>query len=155
MATIAELTEHHLQNGTVDPYDLAARIIPEVNPEELVPLLAAHIGHIIRNRTRDNERAAFRATVASNETAVVVARPDTGPDFRLLAAERFAMGNGEKVQWLKATADDHRARIVYLSKMRDGIDDSIEQHRDALRIIETAGVNTLEEALALAPAAAA
>jgi len=155
MTTITELIEQQLDNGTThDPYRIAANIITAVNPAELVPLLADHIAHIIRHRTRENERAAYRTTLTRTTAATPTPAATTTPDFRALAAERFSMGNGENVRWMEATVDDHLARIAYLTKMRNGIDDTIERHRAAVHLIQSAGVTTLEQALATDAAAA-
>ena len=36
-------------------------------------------------------------------------------------------------------------RVAYLEKIRDGIDQTIDRHREAIRLIEQAGVTCLAE----------
>lgn len=49
------------------------------------------------------------------------------------------------VTWAKATVQDHRDRIAYLNKLRNGIRRSVGKHAEAIEVITKAGVSCLAE----------
>jgi hypothetical protein len=59
-------------------------------------------------------------------------------------SEVFYTGS-EWVRWGEATIADHRARVDYLTRKRDGIDATIRRHLDTIDTLTAAGVSSLEE----------
>ena len=90
-----------------------------------------------RDVTRRAEVAAFAHDIA--------ARPAPATITANLAGLRFALGKRESVQWLDATVEDHRQRIALLSRIRAGIDQTVQRHEEAVRQITEAGVTCLRD----------
>lgn len=62
-----------------------------------------------------------------------------------LVAGSFALGDGRRVSWGEATVEQHRERIAYLAKLRDGYNVTISQHESAIALIVKNGVSCLSE----------
>lgn len=136
IATLIALEPH----GT--PEAIASRVIDRVTKADLIPLIAAEVAHAQRAQARGTERAAFRETFAASTSKPPRAVPE---GLRSLFATPFRLGDGSEVNWLTATVDDHRQRIDHLSKIREGLDRTIDQHREAIAIIESAGARCLAD----------
>lgn len=95
---------------------------------------------------RDECRRRYRTAVHALEGQ---SSPDTHSSSALGAraaylAERFYNGT-EYVEWGAATVEDHLARIAYLTTLRDGIDNTIARHEEAITRIASAGATCLDD----------
>lgn len=138
---------------TAAPGDLAQRVLRLVSKDDLEPLLVEHLTRIQRDRTRETERMTFRKLIDREFTEPIkmTAVDDEPASLTLsrLAKERFALSDGTVVDWLKATTDDHLARISYLrsiqARYNQGVNDTVRRHERAIEVIEAAGVACLDE----------
>lgn len=151
---LQEAIEKVIEDGpTASPSDLAHQVMQLVSKDALEPLLVEHLTRVQRDRTRETERMTFRKLM-DREFGEPVCMP-SGYDepashtLSRLAKERFALADGTVVDWLKATADDHLARISYLrsiqARYNQGVDETVRRHERAIEAIESAGVTCLEE----------
>jgi len=130
-------------NPTGDPKKMAVALIAKLSKPELVQLLADEIAGEQRLLTLSSEKSAFaREFLSRPET---VGTEAVAKAFKELAGTRFSLGAGLQVEWMEATVEDHRARIAYLAKLRNGIDETISRHQAAIDAIEEAGVSCLRE----------
>ena len=137
---------------TAPTADLAIAVLCRVDKDDLAPLLIDHLTRIQRERTRENERAAFRELSERNFSEPFTMPTSPGEaemTLSRLARERFALADGSVVDWLKATREAHEARISYLKAIQRqynaGIEDTIKRHEDAIALIEANGVTCLAE----------
>lgn len=139
---IAYLVE---QDPHGNPTVLAERVLARSTKADLLPLVAAEVQAEQRHRVRQVERRAFREVFEQASASTAERRASIAPGLRRLFDTPFALGDGSRVDWLKATADEHRQRIASLAKIRDGLDRTIVQHEEAVRMIEGAGVHCLAD----------
>lgn len=140
--SIYETIRKEAEASDADPADLAADIVAKVTKADLVPLVEAEIRSTRRHTARGQERKAFREAFNASKEKPARVIPE---GLRSLFATPFALGDGTEVNWLLATSDQHRERIAKLSKLRDGLDRTISQHREAVTLIEEAGVSCLAD----------
>lgn len=57
----------------------------------------------------------------------------------------FALGDGRKTTWGKATIQEHKQRITLLTKNATGVIETAARHRAAIKMIQSAGVSCLNE----------
>jgi hypothetical protein len=134
---------------------LVARLYGAATKAELRPLLQQEVEHQVRMlRNLPAERSAGRQLMdlsdeVKAETRDFAARMsgDGYKHVRKLLRESFALGDGQRVAWGEATAEQHEQRIAFLAKQRDGLAATMERHRRALEIIRAAGASCLGEAL--------
>lgn len=130
-----------------DPRKLAREVLKQLPQTELIKILA----HLVVNEQRlvvlAQEREVFESFV--NRTATSLARKrimDSSADsFRALLQSPFAIGDGQKVTWGQATIEQHQRRVMYLQKLRDGIDRTIEQHQAAIALLESSAASCLDD----------
>ena len=144
MQTINEVI-HKTATGdpTGDPAVLARKLLLEIDNDLLVEMISEAIAGEQRALTRIVERTAFKAFFASPTNDIVAAQ--SNDSLRAIFSRTFSLGTGEAVAWGAATVDQHRQRIAMLQRMRDGIDATIYQHEEAIRVITEAGVTSLDE----------
>jgi hypothetical protein len=124
-----------------DPRELAEQLLGELaDDDDLLDVLAHDIAFAQRSAVRTVESNAFRTKIGEPVTL----EPAT-PAFRALMERGFKLGDGTRVVWADATVPQHAQRVAYLEKIRDGIDQTIDRHREAIRLIEQAGVTCLAE----------
>lgn len=123
-----------------DARELARRWVQTIGTEHLIDAIAREIAHYQRSSVRDAERAAFRSKLASGLSQPLDLEP-----FRQLLGSRFALGDGFRVAWGRATVEQHWQRIEMLRKIRAGIDATIERHVAAIELIEKHGVTCLAD----------
>ena len=87
--------------------------------EVLWPLLVGYCATVERGRVRAVEHRAGRIATRTAEREA-------------LLAETFALPDGRRVAWGAATVADHEERMAMLTALRDGIDGTIERHRQAI-----------------------
>lgn len=97
----------------------------------VLPLVVAEANHQRRHRSRAVERRVERG--GQDRDPVDVAK-DRGEWLK----QQIALGDGRVISWADATVDDHEARIAYLTRLRDGIDRTIQRHRAAVAMIQAA-----------------
>lgn len=123
--------------------DLAEALLAKLTKRELLPLLVERVQNIRRNIVRGIEADAFKALVGDeSRTAAVVA---TSERFDALFKAGFSLGDGFMRRWGEATVAEHHCRIAFLSGQVDGLNRTIQRHRDAIEVIEGAGVTCLNE----------
>jgi hypothetical protein len=101
----------------------------------LLPVMAGAVGQQRRSEVRLVERRVFPRSarrVLGAASDVVTMRSE-------LVGASFALGDGRLVEWLKATVDEHLARIAYLQKFVAGIDTTIAAHQEAIARIQKFG----------------
>lgn len=103
----------------------------------LLPVIANAVRLVVRDGTREAERAVFSPEANSAE-----ATSATRTGF---LANTFALPDGRWVTWGEATIADHAARIEYLEKLRGGIELTIGRHRDTIERLTGAGASCLNE----------
>lgn len=62
-----------------------------------------------------------------------------------LLATVFALGDGRKTTWGEATVAEHQQRIAMLTKNAAGVVETAGRHRQAIRMIQDAGVDCLAD----------
>ncbi len=111
-------------------------------------------GPLVRNECRRSIRSDVRAhenSPSDHGTSDTQERRVAGGINRAeYLADRFCIGRGKHVVWGEATVQDHRDRIAFLASLRNGIDNTIARHAEAIDIIEAAGVSCLNDVLAVA-----
>lgn len=128
---------------TGDPKALASRLYRRLGRAEIVSLLAAEIAHEQRGCARATEVAAFRGAFTTKLTDPAAKGDESA--FAALFGTRFALGDGTEATWDKATIEQHEQRIAMLEKLRNGLDRTIQRHRDAVAILRSTGARCLAE----------
>ncbi len=136
--------ELHDRLVTGDPATTADKITDDLDlslraREYLWPLITNECERIERERVRSVEAESWGKVRRNGRPASVLA------DRAKLFAETFPLGDGTRVSWGDATADDHRKRIAMLERLHNGIAATIGRHVEALELIEAAGVRCLNE----------
>lgn len=151
MTTLYEtIRDAAAKNPEASPTEIAKQLLKRLSHEELVNLLANEIARFQRNDTRGIERRVFGkmanlVPLISNERQPLSRRIVSNDLSALqpLLPKRFVLQGGVRVSWAEATTEQHRMRIEFLEKRRDGINTTISQHENAIEIIEAAGVECL------------
>lgn len=130
--------------ATGDPVTTAEKIAIDLDlnlraREYLWPLIANECDRIERQRVLGVETESWAKVRRNGRPASVLA------DRAKLLAETFSLGDGTRVSWGDATADDHRKRIAMLDRIYTGIGATIGRHVEALELIEAANVHCLNE----------
>lgn len=108
----------------------------------LLPVVTDGARQLLRNDVRVIERAAFPRS-ARRELGEIV---QSGLERKRLLDATFIVNDGRApVRWGEATIEDHQARIDMLAKMRNGIDDTISRHQEAIALIQANGVRCLND----------
>lgn len=94
---------------------------------------------------RNEERIVERRARVSGPVVDGVADHDQVQNRKALVSGSFALGDGRRVSWGLATVDEHRERIAYLSKLRDGYNVTIRKHEDVIALILAHGVTCWAE----------
>lgn len=126
-----------------EPVELATALLERIPREELTDLVAEEIRQMQRTLARLHEREAFGALFsapAKDRPAVASA-----PAFRRLFAEEFHVGDGTKTTWGKATIDQHRFRVQFLTHQIDGLTATRSRHEWAVQMLEATGAECLED----------
>lgn len=128
------------EHWTGAPTETAARILLalKVNKEAARILLP-----VVADRVRDEARNTTRKLEAATNVAAIQTAPAEQRDKFL--SERFPVEDGRFVTWGEATIEDHHSRIALLTKIRNGIDDTIERHEAALKLLAEHGADCLNE----------
>jgi hypothetical protein len=147
--------KHEIRQAcTGDPKADARRLFRALSvPKEWADLFRVLVVDEFRDAARQQVLAAERGQ-NNPETHGRHAPPaaDIPNDRTRYLSERFYNG-AVYVVWGEATLTDHQCRIEYLSLMRDGIEATIDRHREAVAEIVAAGVTCLNDLDALAGAA--
>lgn len=148
MSSLSDLFDR-LDLAESTPHDATAALVADLKlnarqREFLAPLVLAWCCNIERHRVRHVEhRAELQLLRGDNQRAGVVVNRTT--ERQALMIETFTLGNGQRVAWGSATAQDHRDRVAYLCKLRDGYQSTIDRHLAAIEAIEAAGVTCLAQ----------
>jgi hypothetical protein len=127
----------------LDAAEVAAKMMDEIERPQMIAALAGEVANVRRNRTRGVERTAFSQFVGIDHR--IETSPEMIANLRRVFAERFSLGSHEWVEWGKATIEQHKLRIAMLERIRGGIDETIERHREAIRLIEAHNATCLDE----------
>lgn len=141
--TIRDVIRQEAESAiNTDPLTVAAAVLAKVTKADLLDLLAEEVKAVQRAAARSTERRAFRDVFIKT---VDRPRAQVSDGLRSLFATPFHLGNGEEVNWLTASVEQHRQRIEHLSKIRAGLDRTIAQHEEAITLIEQAGASCLAD----------
>src|SRR5579885_3454961 len=138
---LRELVE---QNPDRDEWSLAKRALKTVDVDDLVEVIAEEIVHLRRRIVASREKEQLDKVFAAakgrgrNVTPLPLPRPS-------VFEETFRIGDGRRVEWGKATADEHDECAAFLEKMAHSTLATARRHRDAAAAIRAAGVKCLEE----------
>lgn len=138
---LRELVE---QNPDRDERSLAKRALKVVDTDDLVEVIAEEIAHVRRALVARQEKQQLDEIFAAAKSRgrkivpIPVARS-------AVFEETFRLGDGRRVEWGKATAEEHEARASFLEKMANSTLATAKRHRDAAAAIRSAGVQCLEE----------
>lgn len=153
MSTLHELIRDHEQDS---PEDTAAAVCAAVSlPAKWRDLFFDLLRDECRRNMRQDTRRAEAISAAGGHGShdphgSTAPGPEIDRDDYL--SHRFY--NGDRyVLWGDATVDDHRGRIDFLSKLRNGIDETIERHQEAIDLLVATGARCLNEATTTAVAA--
>lgn len=128
-----------------DPHDIAKRIRKKVPEDDILRLIAREVEWSQRrlvHRAEEQTMAAFRSRFSGRPLPPL----SIDPGLRALFRTSFRLGDGAgAVVWGDATIEDHTQRIAFLSKQRDGIDQTIGRHLAAIELIREAGVTCLND----------
>lgn len=146
------------QDPSLSDEQISQSIFERVRKAELLPLLTAEVRRQRRSIVLPEEReffAKFAETKVNPERHEVKRAEVSAAWLRAgaLLRKQFALGDGERVEWGRATVQQHEARIAYLTKMRDGIGATITEHRNAIALIQESGVECLDDVFASEAAA--
>lgn len=141
--TLSELF-HEFAQLTDDVPQIASSICGRLQLDRLQaavlwPVILEQCRTIARNSTRRLEQATKPQRVGR-------AADPTGDRLRCMK-ETFTTGDGRRVYWGEATIADHQMRIDYLARMRDGIDNTVQRHREAIQQLKASGASCLNELL--------
>jgi hypothetical protein len=146
------------ENPGVPDGALARHVADTAGEPALMSFALERIEHVIRGERRKRTRqveiantaghveysgrwSAVDALLEEYRKAVIVDWTN-----ELLAAE-FALGDGVRVTWGNATAQQHATRIVLLRQNVRGNLDTIQRHEAAIAAITEKGVASLSEAV--------
>ena len=129
---------------TDDVVQIASAICTQLR---LTPMQRSILWGIILDACRNMERSRVRRVeqVASPQRAG--RQVDPTAERAQLMEQTFSLGDGRRVLWGEATIADHEARIDFLSKKRDGLDDTIQRHRGVVEQLRATGASCLNELL--------
>jgi hypothetical protein len=104
----------------------------------LTPLVTDEVRRLRRTQTRRIEQHSFpRPSMVGESTLAERAR---------LLRKTFSIpGTGRRVEWGKATVEDHRTRIAWIENHIGTLRETIARHEWAIKMIEEAGVTCLNE----------
>jgi hypothetical protein len=145
---IRKMVRTHMED---DPRDLADRLLSETDHETLRDALARAIDHEQRDFRRAVERRAFNGGRLRTYVSPDVVRESLGvaaahhDGWAALLRTSFRLGDGAAVTWGQATVEQHRLRIEFLERMRAGISATIDQHNEAIALIEESEAQCLDE----------
>lgn len=131
------------ENPDAESLELARAILDDNDRDVLITALVEEIEKVRRNRVRGVERTAFAQFFKSAQP--IDNPPEVLTELRRVFSERFSLGGGIDVLWGKATIEQHRLRIAMLTRLRSGIDQTIERHVEAIRLIEAHNATCLDE----------
>ena len=149
MSAIRKLIDEH-QTGDPDETCKAvmdATGIAKKHRDLFWPLLRDECRRLARTAVRDAERGDINDSHPDpghtpGDTHSALAGVGVRADF---LNKRIYTGNGNYVLWGEATVEDHQSRVAYLASLRNGIDDTIQLHVEAMELIEAAGVTCLND----------
>ena len=133
-----------------------ARDILRDHPDWALQLVAERIESVRRSDVHALERRVantVKLSVARIGSSTARNTKLTQDHLAALLQRSFRLGNGVSVRWGDATVDQHEKRIAMLSRQRDGIENSVRLHQDAVNRLRKSGAACLFE-LAQQPNAA-
>lgn len=131
-----------------EPMDVARRLYGSLTKTQLLPALASEIADAQRALVRHHERAAFAAYAGGAKSASSPSK-QTIAEYRCvldrLRGQTFALGDGTRIQWEKATIAQHEQRIAMLKAQVAGKQETIRKHEEVVSLLRGAGANCLED----------
>lgn len=154
-----EQQEREAREHGFDSYEAWQTEIKETKRKESADFHARENGyedaaHMWREIERQNvERYARRREETRRRMEEALAPIRAALEFTEAFLEsEFATGDGRRVTWGDATADDHVKRIEWMTARIEGMEQDVDLHLRVLRVIEESGVRTLREAREGVPA---
>lgn len=147
MSALRDLYLPELSEHDAAVHALKALKVPESARSVLLPLVVRDVQLFRRVGSHSIEQ---HVPIPSKQNS----DPKTSPLLRAeLLSETFALGDGRRVRWGEATAQDHQDRIDFLTKQIRGTQQTIGRHAAAIELISTANVSCLDEVTVEAVAA--
>jgi hypothetical protein len=129
---------------SVEERVLAMRLVVELHTSGrcnlLVPLLTDEIRRLRRRHTLRVERGVKLASDA----------PAADGGWLQLLEEGFATVDGRFVTWGEATVEDHESRLEWLRGQVAALNEDVDRHEQAIKLIREHGVTCLAEVEAAA-----
>lgn len=139
MTTVYERLRATVKAGAT-PEQAADRVLAAMRKADLAklvrPLLVNEARRYARHETLVIEQEVDRR-IADGEDPISVRRK--------LSESTFPLPGRGRVNWLDATADDHRQRASWQRQLAHACDSDAERHEAAAAAIEAAGVTCLRE----------
>lgn len=150
MTGYEEIAEAVGDRWDMDPKELAPLLIDVVGRDGLLFALSSVIFTMQRDRARKVENEVFRAATATTVPAGIglgrqVKLDAVRAQFAPLFKTQIAVGDGHTVTWGSATVAQHQMRIAMLEGKIGGLALTVQRHKMAISLIESAGVTCLEE----------
>lgn len=141
--------------ATNDAGQIARGLVRKLSAAHILELLTSAVRTAMRTEVRGIEAVAFRERITRQALLVkpIAFDANASAAVQQLLRARFECGRGRSVSWGDATVEDHRARIGLLAAQRDGLNETIARHEEAIRTIQECGVVCLNDVGAMEVAA--
>lgn len=129
----------------------AAYLLDYGERELVLYIIRKHLEHMERENVRKLEASILPALklVANGrplEARQVSVLPRQVPDeLRKLMRERFALGDGLRIEWGEATAEQHEQRAEFFERAISGHTTSMRRHLQAAEVLRSTGARCLNE----------
>lgn len=147
------------KHPNVEATALAKTAIQKV-PKLLIPVIAQEIEHVRRMGEREIEHKTLRPFLqkvkASNGTHAITgkapAKLSISPAILQAMKNRIRIGDGKKVLFGEMTIEQHLKRIAFLTTQRNGINNTINLHEEAISILQKRKKKCMNDVVASIPA---
>lgn len=132
----------------MDSLRIAELVLAELDQAGLLMLLVNEIDDLKREATKQMEHAAFASALREQFAAGDIPAPIAGSSSEAFAAlfdKSFKLGDGTEATWGEATVEQHEQRLAMLTKLRDGLNSTIDRHTEAIHVLRTSGARCLAE----------
>lgn len=133
---------------------LAEKFFHSFGKSDLVWILGRQIDQYIREQILEKEKIAFLTSFGDKFThgpinivleEIEKSKSKSYANFLDICKARFALGNGDRVEWGLATIAQHQERINVLYKNVQGLNETIERHKKAIQLIKENNISCLND----------
>lgn len=118
----------------------AETVAEQYNPAPVAEYIRPILVREARSIAYQTERRTERSTVFRRHTGGL-----TKAERDKISLVTFRDGHGNRVEWGKATVDDHKARIAWNDTRRDLLDRDSQRHAAAIKLIESEDAECLDD----------